>query len=100
MQLAGPSGRGVSQCSGNDGEGQDGAAGLQLQGRDEALGGGGGVSLSLQDFPQAVPHVMSRAEDKYESWSTHTHTHPCTSVFVRTFVDIKHDPAPHPNHHN
>lgn len=55
-----------SQGSGDDGERQDGAAGLQLQGGDEALGGGGRVSLGLQNFAQAVPHVVSRAEDRGE----------------------------------
>lgn len=63
MQLAGPRVDAGSQGSGDDGEGQDGAAGLQLQGGDETLGGSGRVALSLQDLAQAVPHVVGRAED-------------------------------------
>lgn len=33
---------------------------------------------------------------------TRQHTHPCNSIFVRTFVDIMHYPAPYPKrkHHN
>lgn len=82
MQLPGPRVDAGSQGSGDDGEGQDGAAGLQLQGGDETLGGSGGVALSLQDLAQAVPHVVSRAEDGRGhvaeiclEWLTHTNTH-------------------------
>lgn len=88
-----------SQGPGDDGEGQDGAAGLQLQGGDETLGGSGRVSLRLQNFAQAVPHVVSRAEDRRGRteaqalclpnitkidfyWLAHI------SIFVRTFLDI------------
>lgn len=28
--------------------------------------------------------------------TTASHTHPCTSIVVRTFVNLKYDPAPHP----
>ncbi|KAF3844543.1 hypothetical protein F7725_007706 [Dissostichus mawsoni] len=53
---------GEETCSGDDGEGQDGAAGLQLQRGQETLGCRSGVSLSLQHLSQTVPHIMSRTE--------------------------------------
>lgn len=52
-----------SEHSRDDGEGHGGAAGLQLQGSQEALGGRCVVALSLQDLPQPVPHLVGRGVD-------------------------------------
>ena len=49
-----------SEHSGDDGEGHSGAAGLQLQGRQEALRGCCVIALSLQDLAQPVPDLMGR----------------------------------------
>lgn len=48
----------LSEHSGDDGEGYSRAAGLQLQGRQEALGGCCVVALSLEDLAQPVPDLM------------------------------------------
>lgn len=52
-----------SEHSRDDGKGHGGAAGLQLQGGQEALGGRCIVALSLQDLPQPVPHLVGRGVD-------------------------------------
>lgn len=48
----------LSEHSGDDGEGYSRAAGLQLQGRQEALGGCCVVALSLEDLTQPVPDLV------------------------------------------
>lgn len=51
----------VGTCSEHprdDGEGYRGAAGLQLQGRQEALGGRCVIALSLEDLAQPVPDLV------------------------------------------
>lgn len=58
---AGPPGLGAcSEHPGDDGEGHGGAAGLQLQSHQEALGGGRVIALSLEDLAQPVPDLMGR----------------------------------------
>lgn len=52
------SGDGLSQDPGDDGERDHGAAGLELQRRQEAFGGGIVIALSLQHLPQAVPDLV------------------------------------------
>lgn len=47
-----------SEHPGDDGEGHGRAAGLQLQGRQEALGGRRVVALGLQDLAQPVPDLV------------------------------------------
>lgn len=47
-----------SEHTGDDGEGHGGAAGLQLQGGQEALSGGRIVALSLKDLTQPVPDLV------------------------------------------
>lgn len=49
-----------SEHPGDDGEGHGGAAGLQLQGHEEALGGGCVIALSLEDLAQPVPDLVGR----------------------------------------
>lgn len=49
-----------SELPGDDGEGPYGAGGLQLQGRQEAVGGLAGV-LSLQGLAEAAPRLVGRA---------------------------------------
>lgn len=51
-----------SQLPGDDGERSDGAAGLQLQGRQEAVRGLAGAQ-SLQGLAQPAPRFMGRAVD-------------------------------------
>lgn len=58
--MSGRAGQGGSERARDDGEGHGGAAGLQLQGRQEALGGCRVVALSLQDLAQAVPDLVGR----------------------------------------
>lgn len=56
MRLAGA----CSEHPGDDGEGHGGAAGLQLQGRQEALSGRRIIALGLKDLAQPVPDLMGR----------------------------------------
>lgn len=56
---------GRSERAGDDREGHGGAAGLQLQGRQEALGGRRVVALRLQDLAQAVPDLVGRGVHLY-----------------------------------
>lgn len=49
-----------SEHPGDDGEGHGGAAGLQLQGCQEALGGRRVIALSLKDLAQPVPDLVGR----------------------------------------
>lgn len=49
----------LSQLSGDDGERPDGTAGLQLQGREEAVRGLS-AATALQRLPQATPRFMGQ----------------------------------------
>lgn len=50
----------LSQLSGDDGERPDGTAGLQLQGREEAVRGLS-AAAALQCLPKATPCFMGQA---------------------------------------
>lgn len=50
-----------SELSGDDGEGQHWAAGLQLKGSEEAVNSSLALALSLQHLAQALPRLMASA---------------------------------------
>lgn len=70
------------------------------------------TAMTLRDVPQPPPGLfLLQSLQRWTSFCRHTlhhnylppkYTYPCTSIFLRTFIDIIHclAPYPNPNHQN